>query len=323
VGSGFPRKGNDVLLEAYVKEFSKDDDVSLVLKTFPNPHNHTSEQIKSIVASDGPEVIHIDTDISQEELVSLYKGCDCCVSPTRGEGFGLTMAEAMLCKIPVITTRYGGHLDFCNEENSYLIDFELKPSKTHLREEYSMDNSVWAEPDIDHLRQLMRHVYENKDSAEVKEKVNKAYTNIVDNYSWDESAKKTIQFLEKIQSKINLGMVSTWNTKCGIAQYTKYLLSNISNNQDITIFSNKGQELISSDDINVIRCWDAYYDDLDSLYNEILKRNLDIVHIQFNFGLFELNALAGLIKKLKDSNVKIVITFHSIDDTTFMNKAIN
>jgi glycosyltransferase involved in cell wall biosynthesis len=323
VGSGFPRKGIDVLLKAYVKEFSKDDDVCLVLKTFPNPHNHTSEQIKSIVGSDGPEVLHIDTDISQNELVSLYKKCDCCVSPTRGEGFGLTMAEAMLCKIPVIATRYGGHLDFCDEENSYLINFELKPSETHLKKEHSMEDSLWAEPDIDHLRQLMRYICENKDSVEVKKKVDKAYANIVNNFSWDESAKKTIQFLEKIQSKINLGMVSTWNIKCGIAQYTKYLLNNSSNIQEITVFSNKVQDLITSDDINVIRCWDAYFDDLDGLYNEILKRDLDIVHIQFNFGLFELNSLAGLIRKLKSSNIKTIITFHSIEDTVFMNKPVS
>lgn len=322
VGSGFPRKGIDVLLKAYVKEFSKDDDVCLVLKTFPNPHNHTSEQIKSILGSDGPEIIHIDKDIPQNELVSLYKKCDCYVSPSRGEGFGLTIAEATLYKIPVIATRYGGQLDFCDEENSYLINFELKPSKTHLMEEYSMEGSLWAEPEIDHLRQLMRHVYENKDSAEVKEKVDKAYINIANNFSWDESAKKTIQFLEQIQSNIKLGVVSTWNTKCGIAEYTKYLVNNLSNIQEITIFSNKMQELINLDDTNVIRCWDSYFDDLNSLYNEILKRDLDIVHFQFNFGFFELDALAVLIKRLKDSNIKTIITFHSIDDTVFMNKPI-
>lgn len=323
IGSGFPRKGIDVLLKAYAKEFSKDDDVCLVLKTFPNPHNQISKQIESIVGFDGPEVIYIDTDISQKDLVSLYRKCDCYVSPTRGEGFGLTMAEAMLCKIPVITTNYGGHLDFCNEENSYLIDFELTPSKTHLREEYTMESSLWAEPDIDHLRQLMRHVYENKDSIEVRDKVDKAYANIVNNFSWEASAKKAIKFLEKIQSNIKLGVVSTWNTKCGIAEYTKYLINNLSNIQEITIFSNKVQELIALDDVNVIRCWDNYFDDLDNLYNEILKKDLDVVHFQFNFGFFELNALADLIKKLKNSNIKTIITFHSIENTVFMNKLIS
>ncbi|WP_269849790.1 glycosyltransferase family protein [Methanosarcina horonobensis] len=46
VGSGFPRKGIDVLLKAYTKEFSREDDVCLVVKTFPNIHNNIAEQIK-------------------------------------------------------------------------------------------------------------------------------------------------------------------------------------------------------------------------------------------------------------------------------------
>ncbi len=54
VGSGFPRKGIDVLLKAYAKGFSRDNDVCLVLKTFQNIHNNVSEQVKSIIGPDGP-----------------------------------------------------------------------------------------------------------------------------------------------------------------------------------------------------------------------------------------------------------------------------
>jgi glycosyltransferase involved in cell wall biosynthesis len=324
VGSGFPRKGIDVLLKAYAKEFSREDDVCLVVKTFPNIHNDISEQIKNITKPDGPEVIHIDRDISENELISLYKKCDCYVSPTRGEGFGLTMAEAMLCKVPVITTNYSGHLDFCNEDTSYLIDFKLEPSVTHLKKQYTMADSLWAVPDVDHLSTLMRHVYEKKNSDEVKAKVEAAYTNIKNNFNWEVSAKKTIEFLKSVQFKPKLGVVSTWNTKCGISEYTKYLVNNLSNFEEIKIFANKvsSKELIVRDEVNVIRCWEPYFDDLSSLSNKILESNLDIVHVQFNFGLFELNALADMIKKLKDKGIKLIITLHSIDDTEFMNKPV-
>ncbi|MBZ9922814.1 glycosyltransferase, partial [Mesorhizobium sp. BR1-1-7] len=39
VSSCFPRKGADLLLEAYGRAFSSRDDVVLIIKTFPNPHN--------------------------------------------------------------------------------------------------------------------------------------------------------------------------------------------------------------------------------------------------------------------------------------------
>ena len=42
ISSAFPRKGVDVLLEAYFAEFDGSSDVSLVLKTFPNPHNEVA-----------------------------------------------------------------------------------------------------------------------------------------------------------------------------------------------------------------------------------------------------------------------------------------
>lgn len=42
--------------------------------------------------------------VSQEELVLLYNLCDMLLFPSRLEGFGLTVAEAMACGKPVIAT---------------------------------------------------------------------------------------------------------------------------------------------------------------------------------------------------------------------------
>jgi len=325
IGSGFPRKGVDVLIRAYTEEFTSDDDVSLILKSFPNIHNNIQELIKAATKSNGPEIIHIEEDMSEDEIISLYKASNCFVSPTRGEGFGLPMAEAMLCKIPVIVTNYGGHLDFCSKDNSYLIDFELTLSRTHLKAEYGIKGSMWAEPDTKHLKRLMRYVYENKDSLEVKDKTEAAYNNIITNFNRETSAKRTINFLNKISSKTKLGMVSTWNTKCGIAEYTRYIIEGLPNDIEVTVFSNHVdlKELIREDEGNVIRCWNAYFDDLDQLYRNIIKENLNKIHFQFNFGLFELNALISLINKLRLKGVKTIITFHSVDDTEAFGKEIS
>ena len=42
--------------------------------------------------------------LSEAELAGLYTACDCLVHPYRGEGFGLPIAEAMACGLPVIVT---------------------------------------------------------------------------------------------------------------------------------------------------------------------------------------------------------------------------
>lgn len=329
VSSGFPRKGIDVLIRAYLEEFSKEDNVCLVIKTFPNVHNKISEIIKKHTSQGSAEIIHIDRDMHDTELASLYKACDCLVAPTRGEGFGLPMAEAMLARIPVITTNYSGQVDFCTNDTAYLIDYKLTPSNSHVKSAYNLADSKWAEPDVQHLKKLMRHVYENRDADEVKEKVENAYRNIK-TYTWGSTAKKTVELLEAIKSEksrssVRVGIVSTWNVKCGIAEYTKYLTDRLSSNIDKVILANHidPKEQIRLDDPYVIRCWDTYSSDLNELYETIILNDLSAVHFQFNFGFFELKSLASLIKRLKAAGVKVIITFHSTSDVYINHKKVS
>ena len=45
ISSCFPRKGIQVLLEAYGEAFTINDDVSLIIKTFRNPHNNYAAKL--------------------------------------------------------------------------------------------------------------------------------------------------------------------------------------------------------------------------------------------------------------------------------------
>ena len=318
IGSGFPRKGVDILLLAFSEEFTKNDDVCLIIKTFPNIHNEISELINNLKKTNHncPEIINIDRDLDESNIAWLYNNSDCLVYPTRGEGFGLPIAEAMLFKKPVITTNYSGHLDFCNDNNCFLINYKLEPSQTHLKKEWNIKHSCWAKPDKHHLKRLMRLVYENKRSDVIKKKTENAYETVV-KLTWEKTANDIFEILETLDRNHNVkvGMVSTWNTKCGIAEYTKYLVENVDNAIDIEILANyEKSDNIDKIGIKVVRCWERYNDDLMKLYQQIKYDELKIVHFQFNFGLFELKTLMHLIKQLKYDNIKTIITFHSVED---------
>ena len=50
----------------------------------------------------------------------------CFISCTHGEGFGRPLLEASCCGLPVIASKWSGHLDFLNEKESLLIEGHLK-----------------------------------------------------------------------------------------------------------------------------------------------------------------------------------------------------
>ena len=128
VSSCFPRKGADVLVEAFCREFRRGEDVSLLIKTFANPHNEI-EKIVAKVFSRHPRhapVKAIFDSFSQGQMRSLLEQANCLVAPSRGEGFGLPVAESMLLGTPVIATIHGGHADLCSRNGAGLSTFGWK-----------------------------------------------------------------------------------------------------------------------------------------------------------------------------------------------------
>ena len=63
--------------------------------------------------------------VSQEELIHLYNFCDMLLFPSRLEGFGLAVTEAMACGKPVIATN-GSSLPelIVDEKGGYLCEMD-------------------------------------------------------------------------------------------------------------------------------------------------------------------------------------------------------
>jgi glycosyltransferase involved in cell wall biosynthesis len=156
------RKNPLGLIKAYRQAFGNDDRILLVLKTtFGDLHPELLAQLHAAAADNS--IMVIDAVYSQEEILSLLSTADCYISLHRSEGWGLTMAEAMLLGKPTIATGYSGNVDFMTPANSLLVDYEL----VSLKRDYPpyTSGSQWAEPSIEHAAQLMRRVFENQQWA--------------------------------------------------------------------------------------------------------------------------------------------------------------
>jgi FkbM family methyltransferase len=166
------RKGWDALIEAYARAFRASDDVCLVLRTASrSPKERPAVAIEAlfdrlgIAPAERPTLILLEAPIPEDDMPRLYRAADAFVLPTRGEGWGLPLMEAMASGLPTIATGWGGHLDFMNDGNSWLIDVDgLVPVATEQarRSPFYAGGHRWAQPSVTHTATLMRRAFDDR-----------------------------------------------------------------------------------------------------------------------------------------------------------------
>jgi glycosyltransferase involved in cell wall biosynthesis len=326
ISSAFPRKGVDVLLTAYFDAFSGADDVSLVLKTHPNPHNEVAALLEAARRGhpDPPDVRWIDRDLGPTELEGLYAVADWYVHPARGEGFGLPVAEAMLLGVPVIATATTGLAELCTDETALVVPAVEAPARTHV----SVPGSMWTEPDGSALRSHLRAVYEAPDERATAARVEAARQLVATLFSWPAVADRWQQLIDRARDGAHIphvAWVSPWNSRCGIAEYSRYLVEGLDRDTVVHIFGELGAEIVDwSAEEGVVRPWrDRTDPDLGALERALLDSEADVVHVQFNFGFFELEQLARLFDALLADHRAVVVTLHATYEPTVDGRVIS
>jgi glycosyltransferase involved in cell wall biosynthesis len=316
ISSAFARKGVDVLLQAYFEQFSDADDVSLVLKTFPNPHNNVKEMLDDLLLdrTDPPHIVWIDRDMGEAEIDALYAAASVYVHPARGEGFGLPVAEAMAAGVPVIAPASTGLADFVSERTAFTVPFVATPAMTHL----SVPGSMWSEPDRGILGQRMRALFEDPSQPDAIERADNARALISQQFGWLAVADRFSRFIDRERSlcaALSVDFVSTWNSRCGIAEYSADLVGASGREWQTQVLAELGVDPIHpSLEEFVHRVWHADPSSpTDDLAAHLALSSADVVHIQHNFGLFGLQQLAELIRNEAQRRA-VFVTLHRTKD---------
>ncbi|HEV3479449.1 MAG TPA: glycosyltransferase [Gaiellaceae bacterium] len=167
------RKGWDLLLAAYAEEFGPSDDVTLVLKIHSS-HGHRPAELRRLIeraaGREAPPILVLDRLLATAEMPRLYRAAGCFVLSTRGEGCGRPFLEAMAAGTPVIGTAWGAQAELLTEETGYPIEVKglLRVPEAGVAEAPLSRGHRWAEPSVEHLRELMRRVYERSDEARAR-----------------------------------------------------------------------------------------------------------------------------------------------------------
>ena len=193
------RKGFDLLIKSFCSEFKNQQDVALVIKTYGNfvgtiykedekrQNNSILEEIKRTKNSvhfgygetSSVPIYFIPGILPFENISWFHENSSLFALTTRGEGFGLTVAEALMHKVPVLVPKEGGHTDYIKDEAAFFVDGHWQPEiKTHSS--INCETSHY-EPHIFSIRKKLREAYEmwKSDRKALKNKGVAGYEHII------------------------------------------------------------------------------------------------------------------------------------------------
>lgn len=164
--SSVERKNPLAAARALVRAFGGQRDVRVVLKVTNGgrvPYDRAVAEVRRLLTDGGVEVLVFVESMPVAEMHGLISTFDLCISLHRAEGFGYSLAEAMVLGVPAVATRYSGNLDFMNDGNSWLVD--CQECRVQRPEGPFRRGTVWADPDVEQAAGLCRSIYEDRDGA--------------------------------------------------------------------------------------------------------------------------------------------------------------
>jgi glycosyltransferase involved in cell wall biosynthesis/tetratricopeptide (TPR) repeat protein len=192
------RKGPDLLLAAWSKAFGPQDDVRLVVRTYPpneiegDPAQWVEKRIDEVLGALGTSrercapIVVIAVQVPEADMPRLYAAADVYLAPSRGEGWGRPHMEAMSCGVPVIATGWGGNLEFQNAENSWLIGIDGLEVIDEREEFPGYRGQRWAAPSVEDFSRLL--ALAASDRSERERKAARARADMTELWDWSRIA---------------------------------------------------------------------------------------------------------------------------------------
>lgn len=180
IGEHIRRKRLTAAIIAYYTNFTKYDNVSLIIKSSKSGYSAEDclaeieaniEALKGNLRlyrdpTDYPAHCIITGHLAEDEIMSIHQQCDCFVIPSFGEGWCLPAFDAMGFGNSVIATDSGGLTDFLSYyDRGTVIEAETEPVYAYDKvfEDMHTGHDEWKAVSIKAFGRAMRHEFEHTD----------------------------------------------------------------------------------------------------------------------------------------------------------------
>ena len=164
-GSAMNRKNPLAAVRAFRVAFGEDPGAVLVVKC-SHAARHGPEHAALLRECAGAANIRVVDALWPTGRVSaLLAESDAYLSLHRSEGFGLTIAESVLRRVPVVATAWSGNLDFLRPESSALVPATLVPVRDAFPDYAALPEARWAEADEAFAARALRAVRDDPEAA--------------------------------------------------------------------------------------------------------------------------------------------------------------
>jgi len=296
-----------------------------------------------------PKDVIFSGKVSDDDLVILYNLCHLFVFPSLREGFGLPVLEAISCGTPAIASRTTSIPEVLENEEALFDPADITSISRKLHQgitdqgfreflssrgleqsrKFSWDNS--ARKALAALEALHDRVTGGTAGKPIRPRKTDALVRGLSLLPESAAATErdlmliarsidfTVRYHDKVMRGVkdrdpHVGLITTWNTRCGIATYSGHLVRYIPGK--VSILAPYDEELEATDANTVYRCWStgesAGLSDLAGYTNYL---DLDVLVIQFNYGLFDFSRFSDFLSGQISSGRKAVVILHSTADT--------
>ena len=198
------RKGFDELLEGFQIAFGGDETTELHLKAdyfwggqakAEAKQGELSRQIDGLGLRN---VVPVSGALSTSDMALLYNNYDALIFPSRAEGWGLPLIEAIACGLPVISTYYSGHSEYLSAINGQFVrlDHQLQPISCPEFLQHWKAGGQWAVASPDEIAKKL--VFMKDNYGECQKNAMVASQTIRDHFSWRHAAEQAVDSLQSL-----------------------------------------------------------------------------------------------------------------------------